>query len=363
MKSYSKRTGKRGGQRSSRRRKQRGGQAPIPADVAQNIQDALMKIKGMTLTQLNLAITSGLIKYMTGMSNLGSQQAFTNIVNTYYPAIPNNLNTSTLPTEITAFSSSVDIPFAIFLLIIDKIGPIDNPQTVPTPTTIDPTISQKIRLLFSTLKTITPAEVKTQGEDSKPFFISMNQLPPDIGAKFGARIQEIIPQLLNEIHTEFTKFTPEVLVSYPVWPLIVKETLFSVGEMNPLNYLMMIGMKIIFEPILQEIQNQGSSTTTGAPFTTTRAPSTTTGAPFTTTRAPSTTTWAPATTTRASTTTTQSPLPIPAGIVAWLNANANKVPSNMVRNLNNAVSYIRMVFPTQTTAPLVQVAANKLIML
>lgn len=332
MRTYS----KRGGRRSSRRQKRyQGGQAPIPADVAQNIQDALMKIRGMTLTQLNLAIASGFIKYMTGMINPGSAQAFMNIVNTYYPAIPNNLNTNTLPTEVTAFSSSVDIPFAIFILIIDKLGPIDNPQTVPTPTTIDPTISQKLRLLFSTLKTITPAEVKTQGEDSRPFFISMNQLPPDIGAKLRTRFQEIFPQLLNEMYTEFTKFTPEVLVSYPVWPFIIKETLFSVGEMNPVNYLMTIGYKRIFEDILQEIQNQGSSTTTGAPFTTTRAPST----------------------------TTQPPLPIPAGIVAWLNANANNVPSNMRRNLNNAVSFIKLVFPTQTRPPLVQAAANKLIML
>ena len=362
IRTYSKRIGRRP---SRRQKRYQGGQTPIPADVAQNIQDVVTRMKAMSLTQLNLEIASGLIKCMTGMTNPGSQPAFMPIFDTYaLSAIPEYLKTNTPPAELTAFSSSVDISFAIFMLIIDKLAPIDNPQTVPTPTTIDSSISQKIGQIFSLVKIIRPAELKIQSEDAKTFMMSVHQQPSDIAAKFSARFQEISLQLFKELHSEFTKFTPDVLVSYPVWPLIVKETFFTVRENSAIHLLWIIGMKIIFESILQEIQNQGSSTTTGGPFTTTTgAPFTTTRVPSTTTGLPSTTTRAPSTTTRPPSTTTQPPLPIPAGIVAWLNANANKVPSNMVRNLNNAVSFIKLVFPTQTRPPLVQAAANKLIML
>jgi hypothetical protein len=131
----------------------------------------------------------------------------------------------------------------------------------------------------------------------------MTTLPrpsPEIQQIYFKRFQEeLIPQLMSEMRKELLKITPEQLVSYPIWPAIVKYTPFSGGENNPINHLMSISQKTIFLPIIEELQNQGSSssTTTQGEIKTTQAQTTTTQAETTTTQAETTAPQAETTTT------------------------------------------------------------------
>jgi hypothetical protein len=168
--------------------------------------------------------------------------------------IPDYIKMNTLPDEVTAFSSTIEINFAILMLIIDKLAPIDDPQTVPTPTKIDSSVSQEIRILFSNLETISPYKMKALSEDAKKFMMSMPKLPQDIQVKFNERRDEIMPQVIYEARSELLKLTPQILVSYPIWPTIVKETMFSVGEMNAINILAFSAYASIFRPILEQVQ-------------------------------------------------------------------------------------------------------------
>jgi len=234
-------------------------------------------MKTMDLAQLNLAIASGFLKLLIGMTNPGSAPALQSTLSAYVmrEGIPDYLKVNTLPDEVTAFSSTIEIIFAILMLIIDKLAPPDNPQTVPQPTKIDSGVSQRLSSVFLTVKTNTPAEVKIQAEDAHK--IMRTRPPPEIEQIFNKRVQELFPQVVSEMRTEILKITPEELVSYPIWSAIVKETIFSVGELNPVNYLFMIGYKTVFKPIRDELQNQDtSSSTTTQAQTTTQAETTTT---------------------------------------------------------------------------------------
>jgi hypothetical protein len=265
---------------SRRNRKHRGGQA---ADVTKNIEDAVTRMKTMSLAQLNLAVSAAFLKYMIAMTNIGSQEIVIPLLQTYFEQIPEYLKTKT-PTEFAAFSNSIDPPFAILMFIIDKFAPPNNPQTMLQPTKIDSGVSQRLSSVFSTVKTITPAEVKIQADDALKFLMSPR--PPEIQQIVNQRLQsELFAQITSEMHKELLKITPEQLVSYPVWPAIVKNTPYTSGEMNTVNHLMFIGYKTIFKPIFDELMNQGTSSSTTRPAaTTTRPAATTTRAAATTTR-------------------------------------------------------------------------------
>ena len=55
--------------------------------------------------------------------------------------------------------------------------------------------------------------------------------------------------------------------------------------------------------------------------------------------------------------------PIPAAMVAWLNAQIRSTPRNLKSKLMAALTYIRRAWPSRTSPALIQAAAGEIIML
>jgi hypothetical protein len=55
--------------------------------------------------------------------------------------------------------------------------------------------------------------------------------------------------------------------------------------------------------------------------------------------------------------------PIPAAMVSWLTAQLPSTPNSLKAKVNNASTFIKRAFPSQTTVALIQAAANEIIML
>ena len=446
MRSYSKRRGK--GRRSRRQKRQRGGQWQ-PPDVSKFIQDAVDKMKTMSLQDLKRTMASGFRKYILLATESISR---TNISQpppslTYLiPAISTFIQSNT-PAEFSAFTGKVNLVTAILLVIADMTIPEYNAaQNPPPPAVTNAKLASGIQTFFSTFKTISPADAL---EKSAAGIIKMSDIQaklmadPTLRSQFDALSREILPQFSPGIGSQFINITPDELMAYPVWDRMANEEMNMQNMQNPgtnlfLN-LVRLGQVMIFLPLVESILNStassssstsstqpsfesstsststqpsvasstspqslfesSTSSTSTQPLSTsststqpssTSSTSTQPSSTSSTSTQPSSTsststqpsfasstsststqpsfassitTQSSSTSTRpssTSSTSTRPPSRIPAGMIAWLNANRNTLTNSQKTKVTAAINFIKQVYPTLTTTQLVQQEVGKL---
>ena len=424
MRSYSKRRGK--GRRSRRQKRQRGGQGQ-PPDVSKFIQDAIDKMKTMSLQDLRRTMASGFRKYILlateSISSTNISQPPPSL--TYLiPAISTFIQSNT-PAEFSAFTGKVNLVTAILLVIADMTIPEYNAaQNPPPPAVTNAKLASGIQTFFSTFKTISPADAL---EKSAAEIIKMSDIQaklmadPTLRSQFDAQSREIMPQFIPGIGSQFINITPDELMAYPVWDRMANEEMNTQNMQNPgtnlfLN-LLRLGQVMIFLPLVESILNSTassssststqpsfesstSSTSTQPSVTSLTSPqplfesstsststqpsfasstsststqpsfasstsSTSTQPSFasstsSTSTQPSFASSTSSTSTRPSSTSTRPPSRIPAGMIAWLNANKNTLTNSQKTKVTAAVNFIKQVYPTLTTPQLVQQEVGKL---
>ena len=403
MRSYSKRRGK--GRRSRRQKRQRGGQWQ-PPDVSKFIQDAVDKMKTMSLQDLKRTMASGFRKYILLATESISR---TNISQpppslTYLiPAISTFIQSNT-PAEFSAFTGKVNLVTAILLVIADMTIPEYNAaQNPPPPAVTNAKLASGIQTFFSTFKTISPADAL---EKSAAGIIKMSDIQaklmadPTLRSQFDALSREILPQFSPGIGSQFINITPDELMAYPVWDRMANEEMNMQNMQNPgtnlfLN-LVRLGQVMIFLPLVESILNStassSSSTSSTQPLFESSTSSTSTQPSVASSTSPqslfesstsststqplstsststqpsfasSITTQSSSTSTRpssTSSTSTRPPSRIPAGMIAWLNANRNTLTNSQKTKVTAAINFIKQVYPTLTTTQLVQQEVGKL---
>jgi hypothetical protein len=295
---------------------------PTLEETTQHVQAAITRMNQMNLQQLNRAMASGFLKMLTVMLNtsisLGTVHGYCMDI------IPEVLKTNK-PTEFDNFSKSVDVPSAIYFLVIDSIATPELLKVYTPPITKNANVTKVIDALFERLKIITPARVRVWEENSRNYFFELEKSRG--GERYMDTVQvegqgysvlaptdfnKAVPQIIVEVHTALSKITPDEFVSYPVWPAFASENLLVDNDDTGNTFL--ISMFIIsYVAIYKTIFEQS-----------------------------------------------QPPLRRPAGIIAWLEANRSSVPEDRIINLDAAITRIKDVFPDATTPELIQKEAGKL---
>lgn len=380
MKSYSKRRGKE--RRSRRQKRQRGGQGlagpagpqqgpqpgpqqgltgppgpqpgsqqgpqqgPQPGsqqgpqqgpDPTKFIQDAVDKMKTMNVQTLKRVMASGFRKLVITMSGIMQAQmislgpmALPNL-DTIGPAISTFLQSNT-PAEFSAFSGQVRIETAVLFVIVDTVVPDYDPtKNPPMGSVTNSRLASNIQTYFSLFKTISPADALQRGDAAGAAIQAIESrvsANPALRSQVDSIGQSLFPQLIPGIVSQVLNMTPDDLITYPVWNNLANEEFNINVDFNNLGtkmlpHLLTIGMVTIMKPFVDDIINPGASASS-------------------------------------SSTTTRPPLRIPAGMIAWLNANKNSVTRSLKANVTAAVTNITLAYPTETTTQMIQQEAGKL---
>ena len=353
MRLYSKKREK--GRSSRRQKRQRGGEVTTTqpgsnfqeGDSQRFVQDAINKMKTMDLQTLNRTMASGLRKFIFVMSGIMNAQMSSlgpiamPDMNTIGPAISTALQTGT-PAEFSAFTGNVNINTAVFFVMLDTALPdYDSTKNPPINTeNVSPVLISAIQKFFILLKTVSPEDVLRIGGN-----LSMeNRVRSILDANPQVRSQTLsiinhlfIIAAISVLGLQFTNIAPDEIMNYPVWNTLANDNIdparISLSDGTILTALFVFASKLIEEFVVDDIISSSASTST---------------------------TTQPDPNNASVSTTTQPPSRIPAGMIAWINANMDPLTKPLKTRARAAAQYIGLVYPTTTTAQMVEQEANKL---